>query len=87
MTVINISSYLCVLFIFALVAESAATVAPGGEAMQRMLMGAWAALAVLFAVVAATFWWFGASGPKWLSRTLLGLALLATVTVVLMAVG
>ena len=41
-SVVHISWYLCVLFIFAVVAESAATAAPGGEAMQRTLMGAWA---------------------------------------------
>jgi hypothetical protein len=87
MSVVRISWYLCALFIFALVAESAATVAPAGEAMQSMLMVAWAALAVVFAVVAVTFMWLGVAEPKWLVRTLLAVALTATVTVVLMAVG
>ncbi|GEM_PF-4827192 len=85
--VVHISWYLCVLFIFAVFAESAATGAPGGEAMQRTLMGTWAALAVVFAVVAVAFMWLGISGPRWLVRTLLGVALLATVAVVLMSVG
>lgn len=86
-SVVHISWYLCVLFIFAVVAESAATAAPGGEAMQRTLMGAWATLAIVFAGVAVAFMWLGVSDPRWLVRTLLGVALLATVAVVLMSVG
>jgi len=87
MSVVNILWYLCVLFTFALVAESGATVAPGGEVMQRTLMGVWAGLAVVSAFVAVAFMWLGVSQPGWLVRALLGVALLATLTVALLAVG
>jgi hypothetical protein len=87
MTVINISWYLCLLFIVALVAESAITVAPGGEVGARILMGTWAGLAVLFATVAVTFSRLRLSEPRWLVRAFQGVALVATVAVILMVVG
>ena len=87
MTVTNISWYLCALFVVALVGSSAITVAPGGETMLRVLMGIWAALAVLFAVIAVAFRRFRAAEPKWLVRVFQGMAALATVAVVLFAVG
>jgi hypothetical protein len=87
MTVISISWYLCALFTVALVAESAITVAPGGESVVRMFMGAWAALAIIFAVVAVTFRWLHVPGPKWLVRVFLGVAVVATVVVGLLVVG
>jgi len=87
MTVINLSWYLCVLSVIALTAESAITVAPGGEAVVRTLMGALAASAVLFAVVAVTFWRLHVSQPQWLVRVFQGVALLATVALLLMVVG
>ena len=85
MTIINISWYLCVLFIIALVAESAITIAPG--AMVMRLTGIWAVLAVLFAAVAVTFKWFHVSEPKWLLRVFQGIAVVATVVVILMVIG
>lgn len=72
---------------FSLVVQSLVTVAPGGETMQCALMGIAAGLAVVFAVVALTFVWLGVSGPKWLVRTFVGAALLATVMVMLISVG
>jgi hypothetical protein len=87
MTVINISWYMCVLFAVALAAESAVTVAPGGEMMVRMLMGLWAALAVVFAAVAVTVRWLHVPEPKWLARAFVGVAVVATVIVVVMVVG
>jgi hypothetical protein len=79
--------YIFTLFVLALVAESAVSVAPGGEAMQTILMGTWAALAVLFAVLASTLKRLGVSQTKWLVRVLLGVAVLATAAVALIAVG
>jgi nitrate reductase gamma subunit len=86
-TVTKISWYLCGLFIFALVAFSAVTVAPGAETTQRVVVGTAAALAVLFAFVALIFRRFRISEPAWLIRTMQGFALLATILVLLFAVG
>jgi len=83
-TVINISWYLCALFVFALVVESAITVAPGGATVIHVLMGAWAGLAFLFAAVAVAFRWFRLPEPKWLVRVFLGVA---TVAFLLLTVG
>jgi hypothetical protein len=79
MTVIKISWYLCILFIVALVVESAITVAPGGAAVVHFLMGAWTTLAVLFAAVASSFRWFRVPEPKWLLRIVQGVAVVLTV--------
>ena len=87
MTVTSISWYLCVLFVVALAAASAVTVAPGGEMMVRMFMGLWAALAVTFAAVAVTFKRLRVPEPKWLVRVFLGAAVLATAVVTMMVVG
>ncbi len=87
MTVVNISWYLFVLFVVALVAESAITVAPGGEVMVRLLMGLWAALVIVFAAVAVMLGRLHIAAPKWLVRTFMGAALVATAVVVVMVVG
>ncbi len=87
MTVVNISWYLCILFVVALAAESAVTVAPGGETMVRMLMGLWAALAVTFAAVAVIVKRLHIPEPKWLVRVFLGMAVVATLVVVAMVLG
>ncbi len=87
MTVTKISWYLCTLFILALVAESAITVAPGGATVIHVLMGAWGALAFLFAAVAVAFSWFRLPEPKWLVRVFLGVAVVATAGVLLLTVG
>jgi hypothetical protein len=78
----------------ALAVESAVTVAPDGEAMARLLMGLWAALAVTFAALAVTFAAVAVTfrrlhvpEPKCLVRAFLGLAVAATLVVVLMVVG
>jgi hypothetical protein len=47
MTVVNISWNLCVLFAVALIASSAITVAPGGQAWMRLEMGMWLALTAI----------------------------------------
>jgi hypothetical protein len=87
MTVIKISWYLCALFVLALVAESAITVAPPGATVIHVLMGAWAGSALLFAAVAVAFRWFRLPEPKWLVRVFLGVAVVATVAVLLLTVG
>jgi hypothetical protein len=78
---------LCALFTVALAVESAITVAPGGESAVRLLMGLSAALAATFATVAVTFKRLRVPEPKWLVRVFLGVALVATVVVVLTVVG
>jgi hypothetical protein len=87
MTITKISWYLCVLFVLALVAESAITVAPSGATVIHVLMGAWAGLAVLFAAVAVSVSIFRFPEPKWLVRVFLGVAALATIAVFVMVVG
>ena len=87
MTVINLSWYLCGLFAVALVVSSAITVAPGGQAWMRLVMGIWLALSVLFAAVAVIFRLRHVPQPKWLLRLFQCLAVLATVVVFLMVGG
>jgi hypothetical protein len=87
MTVPILSWYLCVLFIVAVVAESAVTVAPGGQAGMWLEMGIWLALSILFAAVAIIFKRFRIPQPKWLLRLFQGFTVLATVVVLLMVVG
>ena len=84
---VNLSVYLCFLFLFALVVESAVTFAPGAQTLQRMLMGTWEALAVVFAVAIPVFRWLGVSRARWLVRSLLCIAILSTAAVLLLAVG
>ena len=79
--VVHISWYLCVLFLFGLLMQSAISVAPGGEVLVYSLMGTSAALAVIFAALAVTFMRLGVPGPRWLVRTLHGVAVVATVLV------
>ena len=80
MTVVNISWYLCVLFVVALAAESAITVAPGGEAMVRLLMGLWAAPAVVSVAVVVTLGRLCVSEAKQPVPTFLAAAPAATLT-------
>jgi hypothetical protein len=83
MTITKISWCLCALFVLALLAESAITVAADGTTVIHFLMGAWARLAIL--VVAFRF--YRLPEPKWLVRVLLGVAAVTTMRVVLMVVG
>jgi uncharacterized membrane protein YhaH (DUF805 family) len=53
----------------------------------RMLMGAMAALAVIFAAVAVTFRRLHVVEPRWWVRVFLGMAVMATVVVVVMVLG
>ena len=46
-------------------------------------LAAWAGLAACFGVVAVTFQWFCIAQPTWLIRALVGVAVLATVVVLL----
>jgi hypothetical protein len=83
----SLSWYLCGLFLFALVAESAVSVAPGGNAMVGALMATWATLSVVFAVMAICLRRRSVSRARWLVRSLLGFAIPATAMVLLLAVG
>lgn len=87
MTLQHLSWYLCVLCVVALVAGSAMTVAPGGETVQRILLGTEAGLAILFAAVAVAPSRFHVRGPKWLLRVVQGFAILATLLVLMITVG
>jgi len=87
MTIINVSWYLCILFAVALAVSSAITVAPGGQVWVRVEMATWLALSILFAAVAVAFRAFHVPQPRWLLRTLLCFAVLATMAVALMVGG
>jgi len=85
MTIPNLSWYLCVLFIVALIVESAMTVEPGLLAFK--ITGIWLALSILFAAVAIVFKRFRFPQPRWLLRLFQILAVLATLVVFLIVVG
>jgi hypothetical protein len=87
MTVINISWYLCILFVIAVVVASAISVAPGGETWAQLLVGAQATFAVLFGTLAVVFKKLGLSDPKWLLRVFQLIAVVATVAVILVIGG
>lgn len=87
MTIPILSWYLCILFAVALAISSAITVTPGGQAWMRLAMGIWLALLILFAAVAIIFKRFRVPQPKWLLWVFQGLAVLATVVVLLMIGG
>jgi hypothetical protein len=85
MTVVNLSWYLCVLFAVALAVSSAITVEPG--VLWFQITVTWLALSILFALVAIMFKRFRVPQPKWLLRLFQGLAVLATLVVILMVCG
>ena len=85
MTIPILSWYLSILFIVALIAESAMTVEPGVLAFK--ITGIWLALSILFAAVAIIFKRFCVPQPKWLLRLFQSLAVLATLVVFSMVVG
>ncbi|MGD0898626.1 MAG: hypothetical protein ABR915_12370 [Thermoguttaceae bacterium] len=87
MTLVNIFWYLSALFGVALIATSAITVAPGGEAGMRLELGVFAGGALLFAAIAVTLKRLGVGGPKWLLRLFQVLAVVATGLVLLIAAG
>jgi uncharacterized BrkB/YihY/UPF0761 family membrane protein len=55
--------------------------------MVHVLMAVWAGLAILFAVVAVMCKIIHISEPNWLLRVFQGMAVVATIVVVLMVVG
>ena len=81
MTIINVSWYLCFLFVIALAVSSAISVVHGKESEMRLLMGTYLALSVLSAVVAIIFKRFSIRQPKWLLRLFQAFAVLATLVV------
>lgn len=87
MTVSNVSWYLCVLFAVALALSSAVTVAPQAQTRMRLEMAIWLALSSGFAAVAIIFRWWRVGHRKWLLRLFQCFALLATLVVLMMAIG
>jgi hypothetical protein len=87
MTISNVSWYICCTFVLAVMVESAVESAPGHGASPHILMVATAALAILFAAVAILFRLRRLPQPKWLVRVFHGIAVAATLVVVLMIGG
>jgi hypothetical protein len=87
MRVANICWYLCGLFAVALLLASAATVHPDAQAAMAFLMGAEAVLSILFGILAAVLKRLNVAEPRWVVRLFQGLAVLATILVLLTAVG
>lgn len=84
---VTISLYIVTVCAFGFVAVSLVSVAPKGELTQQILMGIWAVLAFLFAVLALILKWVPGLRAKWLVRMLLGAATLVTVAFILIGVG
>lgn len=87
MRLIIISWYICIVFLVALLVESAVTTAPGGNAFQSAIMGVSAAFMVGSAAMALTFMWLGAPRADWLPKTMLGVAVVLTLAVLLFIIG
>ena len=83
----SICWYLCGLFLFALLATSAITVAPGGERFLAGTMLFNAFCAILFAVLALGIRRRQSSQPTWLLRLFQGVAVVATLLVLLVSIG
>jgi hypothetical protein len=87
MKVIIISWYLCMLFFVALLAESAVTVAPGGESLQKAIIAVLAVLLIGSGAMALAFMRWGVPQTRWLPKVLLGAACGSTLMVLLFVVG
>ena len=86
-SILSICWYLCGLFIFALLAASAISVAPGGERFLSGMMVFNGCCSILFGVLALGFRRRQLSQPNWLLRLFQGLAVVATVFVLLVSIG
>ena len=87
MSAVNLSWYLSALFIFAAIMQAAATFVPGHEGTRHLLLLVWLAASLVFAAVAVVLICRGITKSIWLDRTLQVLAWLATIVVMLIAVG
>jgi hypothetical protein len=87
MTTAGISWYLCALFLVAAVVTSAITVVPGGESAVQTQAIAAGGLSLTFAIIALATKLLGVAGPRWLLRVFQGVAVLASLVVLLMLVG
>jgi hypothetical protein len=87
MKVASICWYLCGLFVVGLLISSAISVHPSVETAMTILMGVEAGLCVLFGVLAAVLKHLKLAEPPWVVRVFQGLAVLATILVVLLAGG
>jgi hypothetical protein len=87
MTVARICWYLCGLFAVALVAASAITFHPEAQAARWLLTSGTAALSAVFGVLAVVSRQAAFAQRRWLVRVFQCLAVLATITVILMLGG
>ena len=83
----SICWYLCGLFLFALLATSAITVAPGGEHFFAGLMLFNALCSVVCAGLALILRRNESPPPRWLFRVFQGFAVVATILVLFVSVG
>jgi hypothetical protein len=83
----SICWYLCGLFLVALLANSVMTVAPGGERVLAGMMTFNGFCSVLFAILARVFRRGAPSQPNWMLRVFQGIAVVATVLVLLVCIG
>lgn len=87
MKVASICWYLCGLFAVGLLISSAISAGPRAETAMAILMGVKAGLCVLFGILAAVLKHLKLAEPPWVVRVFQGLAVLATILVVLLAGG
>ena len=83
----SICWYLCGLFLLALLATSAITVMPGREHVLAGMMAFNGFCSVLFGVLAIVFRRGAASQPSWVLHVFQGIAVVATVLVLLVSIG
>ncbi len=83
----SICLYLCGLFLFALLATSAITVAPGGESELAGLMAFNGFCLVLFGFLVFVFRGNKPQQPSWGLRVFQGVAVVATFFVLLVCIG
>ena len=86
-SITSICWYLCGLFLFALLVTSAISVAPGGENLIAGIIAFNGFCSILFGVLALVSRRQNPSQPTWPLRTFQGIAIVATVLVLLVSVG
>ena len=87
MKVAHICWYLCGLLAVALLLTSATSFHPRAEGLRAIEMGVESGLVVLFGVLGVVLTRLNLAEPRWVVRTFQWLALLATVYVLLIALG
>lgn len=84
---VSICWYLCGLFIIALLANSAVTVVPDGEHAVDGMMVFSGLCVLLFGTLAIAFRRRESSPPSWVLRILQGIAVVATLLILLVCFG